>query len=398
MNLADMLSYSDIADLSKIAQTYACECNTHSKNELIQSILSNATRKDVLEKQIGDMSLEEIRFVNTLLFDQRESFSLEDLLARANQTRFSDGSSRNGALDQNLGQGQEQEQEQGEISAWNPRELILKNKHRGWLFNGHSQNTRYLFHVPRDIKKRIKAILAGRFSSQLEVIGEEPEVYREEQGLLSNDLLFFLHYVHQNGPQLSAEGFIYKRPLQHLLEGMAVQEELPGRAAWRFGYGRRFREYPTRFSFLYDYAYYQHLIEETGEQLLVSSAGLERLAARKEESIKALYQFWLKLYKGAVPNLQAIVQWIETLAAEWTTVRSLEQVLLPLIKPFYYDQPEAILQEKILKMLLHLGMLKMGEHSVHGQVVQINKLGSSVIQGSYVPEDEKIQLDDSHSP
>lgn len=387
MNLADMLSYSDIAELSKIAQTYSCECNTHSKNELIQSILSSATRKDVLEQQIGEMSLEEIRFVNTLLFDQRESFSLEDLLARANQTRFTDNAPPSGSLNQNS--------EHEHVNSWNPRELITKNKHRGWLFNGHSQNTRYLFHVPHDIKKRIKTILAGRFSSQLEVIREEPEVYREEQGLLANDLLFFLHYVHQNELQLSTEGFIYKRPLQYLLEGMAVQEELPGRAAWRFGYGRKFREYPTRFSFLYDYAYYQHLIVETGEQLALDDKGLERLTERKVESIKALYQFWLKLYKGAIPNLQAIVQWIETLAPEWTTVRSLEGVLLPLIKPFYYDQPEAILQEKILKMLLHLGMLKMGEHSVHGQVIQINKLGASVIQGSYVPEEEKIHLDDS---
>lgn len=370
MNLADMLSYSDIAELSKIARTYSCECNSNSKNELIQSILSSATRKEVLEKQVGELTMEEIRFVNSLLFDRRESFSLEDLLARVNQTRFS--------------------KEEGE--AWNPRDMIVKYKQRGWLFNGHSQQTKYLFHVPNDVKSRIRQILASRFASELQYIDEEPEVYREEQGLLSADLLFFLRFLQQNDLQLSADGFLYKRTLQQLLEGMAVQEEMIGRTAWRFGYGRKFREYPTRFSFMYDYGYYFHLFSEEGEQLALNEAGLERLAGRKEEDIRQLYEFWLKLYKGAIPNIQAIVQWVEMLSSDWITARSLETVLIPLIKPYYYDTPESILNEKILKMMIHLGLLRIGEHREHGQVVMVSKLGSSVIKGTYVQEEERIDL------
>lgn len=370
MNLADMLSYSDIAELSKIARTYSCECNSNSKNELIQSILSSATRKEVLEKQVGELTVEEIRFVNSLLFDRRESFSLEDLLARVNQTRFS--------------------KEEGE--AWNPRDMIVKYKLKGWLFNGHSQQTKYLFHVPNDVKSRIRQILASRFASELQYIDEEPEVYREEQGLLSADLLFFLRFLQQNDLQLSADGFLYKRTLQQLLEGMAVQEEMIGRTAWRFGYGRKFREYPTRFSFMYDYGYYFHLFSEEGEQLALNEAGLERLAGRKEEDIRQLYEFWLKLYKGAIPNIQAIVQWVEMLSSDWITARSLETVLIPLIKPYYYDTPESILNEKILKMMIHLGLLRIGEHREHGQVVMVSKLGSSVIKGTYVQEEERIDL------
>ncbi|UUZ79431.1 hypothetical protein LJK88_30305 [Paenibacillus sp. P26] len=71
MNLADMLSYADIHDLSRIADTYQCECNGHSKNELIQSILSTVGRKEVFQRQVDALSIEDIRFLNSLLFDPR---------------------------------------------------------------------------------------------------------------------------------------------------------------------------------------------------------------------------------------------------------------------------------------------------------------------------------------
>lgn len=34
MNFADMLGYADIAQLSRIADVYQCECNGHSKRML----------------------------------------------------------------------------------------------------------------------------------------------------------------------------------------------------------------------------------------------------------------------------------------------------------------------------------------------------------------------------
>ena len=88
MNLADMLSYADIGQLSRIATTYHCECNGNSKNDLIQSILSTVNRRDVFEAQISAMKLEDLRFINSLLFDVRDAFSLEDLVARVQQSKF----------------------------------------------------------------------------------------------------------------------------------------------------------------------------------------------------------------------------------------------------------------------------------------------------------------------
>ena len=125
MNLADMLSYADISQLTRIAQRYGCSCNEHSKHELIQSILTALGRKDVFEHHVLSMSLEELRFLNSILFDQRNLFSLEELVARVQQTRF-DGDPADHTIP-------------------SPRDIIVKFKHSGWLFNGCSPNTKYLF-------------------------------------------------------------------------------------------------------------------------------------------------------------------------------------------------------------------------------------------------------------
>ncbi len=146
MNLADMLSYADIHELGRIAHTYECECNGHSKNELIQSILSTALRREIFEKHIQGLALEDIRFLNSLLFDPRNAFSIEELIARVQQSRF-----------------QKEDSEE-----WNPRDMIIKFKKLGWLFNGYSQQTKFLFHVPQDLKRRFSDVLTESIQTKPE--------------------------------------------------------------------------------------------------------------------------------------------------------------------------------------------------------------------------------------
>ena len=55
---------------------------------MIQSILSTVNRRDVFEAQISAMKLEDLRFINSLLFDARDAFSLEELVARVQQSKF----------------------------------------------------------------------------------------------------------------------------------------------------------------------------------------------------------------------------------------------------------------------------------------------------------------------
>ncbi|TBL79725.1 hypothetical protein [Paenibacillus thalictri] len=369
MNLADMLSYADIQELSRIAENYDCNCNGHSKNELIQSILTKVSRREVFEGQIESLQLEDVRFLNSILFDPRNSFSLEELVARVQQSKF--------------------QKEEGDN--WNPREMITKFKRRGWLFNGYSQQTRYLFQIPEDLKKRFGDVLAKHFRRNLTTL-DEPGVYRDEQQLLIDDIYYFLQFVYKQPVALTAENYMYKRSLQQVLEHMSVKEEPVGKTAWRFGYGRMFREYPSRFSFIYDYCYYQELIGENDQVLSLTELGRSRIEQGHKEDLLQVYRFWLRLYKNPIPNLQAMVHWIERLTPAWTTYETLKEALSPLIRSYYYDSPESILEWRIVQMMMHLGLLRIGEDEKHGKVVRMTKLGSGVIHGTYVAEDDKVHL------
>jgi hypothetical protein len=377
MNLADMLSYADIHELSRIADNYACECNGHSKNELIQSILTTVNRKEVFEEQVNKLTLEDIRFLNSIVFDQRNSFSLEELIARVRQSNF----------------------QKEEKDSWNPRDMILRFKQRGWLFHGYSQQTRYLFQIPDDLKQRFSDALAKQFRKNLVAI-DEPGVYRDEQKLILDDILHFLQFVHQQPVPLTTENYMYKRSLQQVLDRLSVKEEQVGKTAWRFGYGRMFREYPSRFSLIYDYCYYHELVSEHNQTLSLTEAGKNRVIQGQKEDLMQVYRFWLRLYKNPIPNLQSLVQWIEKLATSWTTYESLSSVLSPLIRPFYYDSPESILEMRIVQMMMHLGLIRIGEDEHCGKVVKITKLGTGIIQGTYLEEEDKVPLpiDKIHDP
>ncbi|WP_040951172.1 hypothetical protein [Gorillibacterium massiliense] len=372
MNLADMLCFADIKDLGRIAETYELTCNTHSKNDLIQAILANVSRSDLLKQELGRLGWEEIRFMSSLLFDRRDSFSLEELTARVRMNVYD-------------GEGQ---------TEINPREIISRFKGRGWLFNGHRWNNSYLYLVPEDLKLRFRDTLARQFGADLVRIADNPAVYRDERLLLAEDLYRFLHFMTQNELPLNAEGYLYKRTLQQIQETFTISEEPVAKTAWRFGYGRRFREYPSRFSFIYDYCYYSGLIEERNAELVISAKGLKKVEEKEREDMDALYRFYLRLYKGAVPNLQALANWIECLTGEWTTLASLSGILGRLIKPYYYDTPESILEQRMIGMMGHLGLLLIGEDEREGRVVRTSRVGAKIIKGIHVSDDEMIMLTD----
>ncbi|MEK3881435.1 hypothetical protein [Paenibacillus sp. PL2-23] len=382
MNLSDMLSYADIGQLGKIAGVYRCDCNGNSKNELIQSILAQMSRHDVFDEQISSMQVEDLRFLNSLLFESRASYSLEDLIARVQQSRFGEEQ-----------QAKEQTQEQAGIRKKSrkkaaapppppsPRDIIASFKHQGWLFNGISGPGRYLFQVPHDLKLRFREALKRRFSDGLQYT-DEPPLYRDEQGLLLDDVKTLLHFVYHNEIQLVSDGSMYKRFLQQLLDLMGVQEEPPAKGAWRFGYGRHFNHYPDRFSLLYDFCCSSKLIAESEGILSVTEAGKERLhKAPSQAELEQLYRYWLKIYRGPVANLLSLVHWVHTLSGEWVTVQSVRAALTPFIKTYYYDEPNAIFETRLLKMMTHLGLLRIGEHPLYGTVMRMTKTGSLLVEG-----------------
>jgi hypothetical protein len=191
---------------------------------------------------------------------------------------------------------------------------------------------------------------------------------------------------------LSPDNSMYKRQLQQILELMSVKEAMVTKGAWRFGYGRMFKEYPSRFSFIYDYCFFHHWIAEQNSILVLTDAGKNKVLEGSKENLVQVYRFWMRLYKGPIPNIQSIVQWIQRLTGSWVTAASLGEVLCKLIKPFYYDSSESILEQRILQMMMHLGLIRIGEDELHGRVIQMTKLGSEVIEGTYVKEEDRIDI------
>jgi|HigsolmetaAR203D_1030402.scaffolds.fasta_scaffold01107_15 hypothetical protein len=402
MLLAEMLGYADIAQLMRIAEMYRLECDGHSKHELMQSILSAVSERNRFESLLDRLSIEDERFLHSLLFDDRDAFSLEELLARVRSSRF-DAETKPGSPAEVAAVRLEFEQEgpspagrpkrkrknatapaesaqNGAASASGLRETILRFKQYGWLFNGTNGTNRYLFRVPEDLKARFRETIAKRLAGKL-VYAEEPRAYRDEQELLADDVLVLLDYAARHEVPLTQDGAMYKRNLLQLLDALAVREEPPARGSWRFGYGRRFKDYPDRLALLYDYCHHKGYLSERDGLLGLTEAGAERLSRRSGEDPAELYRFWIRLYRPAIPNLPALVRLIERVADRWVTADSLRAALRPFVRPFYYDDPDAVLDKRVFKMMVHLGLLRIGEDGHGAAVLRMTNAGRKVIAG-----------------
>ena len=409
LKLVDMLGFADIAQLTRIADTYRCDCNGHSKHELIQAILSAISRRDVFDAQINQLPIEDLRFLHSLLFDSREAFSLEELLARIQFSRFDNADASASPGPSGLLQAQATVETAGKAKRAarsknaaksadklakepSPRDTVARFKHYGWLFNGLSGTNRYLFHVPSDLKERFREAITRRFAGMI-AYTDDPRVYRDEQALLAEDVLHLLQYIAKNDIQVTAEGAMYRRNVLQVLEQFGVQEELPSKGGWRFGYGRRFKEYPDRMAFVYDYCYYKRWISESDLKLALTQAGCEKLEGRQLDRPEELYRFWLRLYRSAVPNLLPVVHWIDRLAgSRWITAESLREAMLPYVRPFYYDNPKSVFDKRIIGMMLHLGMLRIGEDERTGTVIRMTNAGRSAVAGVRDLEQDTLTL------
>ncbi|MDP4096631.1 hypothetical protein OIN60_07595 [Paenibacillus sp. P96] len=349
MNLADMLTYADIGQLNRIASHYECECKPNSKHELIQGILTKLGRREFFAQQVQALPLPYRRFLNTLLFDERPYFSMEELVAAARQ-----------ALD-----------EQTEIT---PREIVARLRSAGWLFNGSTHQTRYLYQVPADLKQRLSEVTRQQMREMI-VSTDEPAIYRDEGHLLGEDLKLMLRFISSHEVVLNPEGVMYRRTQQQVMEHLHVAEPLLGKGGWRFGYGMFFKNYPDRFALMYDYAFHRKWIAEANGLLVLTAKGEEALDMSTEEELVQLFRFWLRLYKGAVPNISSLIYWTSVCAKSWVSKASLFEQIGPFIKPFYYDTSEAVFDKRIIRLLMHFGMIRLGEHPTAGTVLQMTAWG-----------------------
>ncbi len=167
MNFADLLTYADIDHLKRMASHYGCEQENHSKNGLITSLLYHLGGSSRLRGELDSLTPAQFRFLQLLCFDSRKLFSREDLLGKGRA-----------AVDE------------GEES---PRDLWILGLRKGWIFPGVTGRNRMLFEVPEDLRQRYLRLFAEMYRGQEETC--EPAVYRDEEGLLVEDLHSFLWFL-----------------------------------------------------------------------------------------------------------------------------------------------------------------------------------------------------------
>lgn len=342
MNLAEMLLFADIDQVNKIADSYNCSCNRHSKTEMIQSLIYTMLNKTNLELLTTKIDKSEETFLNLLYLDTRDSYSYEELSAKAKQ-----------AIDL------------AETSTCNPRDLILSSLKKGWVFQGVGKKHLLSYLIPHDYRTSILQTIKNNLLEKINTV-DELNIYRDESSIIVSDLTTFLQFLLNEEVLLTGEGNIYKRQQNILFNMFLVPEEPLKKVSWRFGYGRRYNEYPDRFSLIYDYAFYYKLIHEEQEGFLfltpLGGKWLNKSEYFDEEH--KLYQFWLRLYKHTIPFLQIILRLIDLVAYKrWIEVQSVEKQLFFWIKEHYYEKKEEIFEERVIKMLFHLGVIQIGEYA-----------------------------------
>ncbi|MCS1350998.1 hypothetical protein [Mechercharimyces sp. CAU 1602] len=334
MDIARLLTFADIEQLNKIASTYECNVNPHSKRDLIQSLLFRIGDPTFPEREWSTISFAERRFLQLLYFDTRRHYSLEDLIGKGRiALRDLDGS---------------------------PRALVAVSLRKGWLFPGTTARNRYLYHPARDLIARMLHSFLWNGSDQHEMI--TPNVYRSEESLLEKDLLLFLRSMQESTLPLSAEGAIHRHYQKSILQSMSVTEQLLQSPRFRFGFGSRYHLYPDRFSFIYEYALYKGYIQELAQKEVgLTSDGYTRSLAGEGGEDFELLSFWIRLYRGPIPHLSLILRWIDYASYQrWVPLHQLKKISEDWLDAYYYLSVEG-LWEKIIEMLLHLGVIWWGE-------------------------------------
>ncbi|MBO8170725.1 MAG: hypothetical protein H0Z33_02420 [Bacillaceae bacterium] len=356
MFLNEILSYTDIGQLHRLAETFECRCNLNSKNELIQSILTSIKKESVMKQQLERLSQYEQLFLMYLLFDHKNTFTLEDLRAAGRLA---------------AGENNDKRDHHRFIS------LALRS---GWLFQTTHGQFQTVFQKADDLTDKWKQIVIRHLKEQLTLL-TTPDAYRDEGDTLARDVYIFLDYVHKHQIPLTSDGVIYKRKQQQILSELSVPEPLLEDKGWRFGYGRRFLNYPDRFSLLYDFCYAQRLIEEDqlGSVLRLTDTGMIFSQDKKiDVTLNQLQRFWIKTYKKPVPGTGKLARIIGACCADvWVEEQSIIRQFSRWVKPFYYDSPENIVKERLLKMMVHLGLLQKSENEPAGY--KLSKIGQKWI-------------------
>jgi len=358
VNLADTLVYADIRQLRQLATSCGLTCNLHSKHDLIQNLHNRLTSLPFCREMQEKLTWEEKRFLLSLIFEARKEYSREALLSRARKSFKED------------------------IQHDEHERLVERVLKCGWLFRMQKPHST-VYAIPSDLQRRWRDIFVKEVRDAAYGNYTKPDVYRDDTYVMAHDVQQLLRFVQTNRVPLSKEGVMYRRQQQKLMDLMAVRENPVDGKEWRFGYGRRFRNYPDRLALLYDYTYHQQWLRERAEGLTLTEEGMRQALAQeweKEERANSLVTFWLLSYKKAIPAIESLWMFIVSICEpEWLDEESLVHALQNWVCPFYYDTEEEVVRRRLLSMMVYLGILSRGMVTADSPVYLVTNWGKSLL-------------------
>ncbi|KUO96855.1 helicase-associated domain-containing protein [Ferroacidibacillus organovorans] len=334
MRLLECLNDSDVSHLRKIALRHTLDCPLYSKNSLLQEITARFFEPSYWKQRQDHLSDEMIAAIQALALDRRDHLAPEEVLAIIKRT----GLDRETSL-----------------------HTVTQLEDEGLLFRRrHQKDDGY--HCPQEVWDRIYKLTSEQLMSAIQVYSRDPEGYRDDGLSMARDAYALLGFVRTHEIRLTRSGTIFKRHQQQIISLFQVPEPLlDANVGWRFGYGRRFSDYPDRFALLYDHLYSRGcLAEQEDDQLTVNEEPARAyMSLREEERAEKLVRDYLHLYCAAIPNLRMIAKRIvELTSAKWVYAASLRMALLPFVTSYYYESPEVVLEKRIFAMFEYLGLLQ----------------------------------------
>lgn len=362
MRLTECLSNASVKTLRSIIKTQNLEASMHSKHDMLQTILYEMRVPSHTSDQFEKWYAEWGTVLTRIALTHRCRFSAEEMSALF----YAHGHNQD-ALDRALCE--------------------------GWLFARREVSMRPEFLVPDDVHDQLRTYAISSIRSQVVERHDDPLVQRYDGEAMVRDLHTLLDYIANHDVQITTEGAMYKRHLQKLMEVFELSEDLDV-PKWRFGYGRRTNDYPDRLALLYDFAYHKGLIIETdNERLQVAKAEFGWGKQSHRSQLQQLLKFYLTLYRKPIPRLREIVEVIRIFRGTWVSSQTLLTALGELVTPFYYDDRDAVWQNRIVHMLANLGMIRIGQDENLSEVwFQITKLGQELLS-----EDEMDLVDAKQS-
>jgi hypothetical protein len=398
MRLSECLNSSDIDTLRKIADAYQFDCSKSSKNALMQEIMLHFNNRRFVSEAFD--SIQDAHFreaVSQFMLDSRQEFSREEVLALVRRALRIEAQDAHGQAHVPKPRSKKKQKQPAE----NPDQLWMRRLlQEGWLYRLNTKGGRQFFFIPDDLRRNVRDYLSHNLQQRVQVAEREPIIYRDENLALVRDAMVFLQYVEKNDVRITKDGTIMKRKQQEIFALLEIKEEPLGNVSWRFGYGRRFHDYPDRFALLYDYCFNRELIVETPDgELLPGGKVKSWLQLTEKERAEDLFRFWRLLYRRPIPKLKLCIATLAPAAKDtWVHASSMNELLAPYVKDYYYDKAQTVMEQRIYNMLVHLGLLAHGQLATGEIVIKVTPLGRELLLHEESAVEEVSEKIEQHLP